>query len=346
MGQTAISVSGVTAGNLSVAITEAGGNLNTVTDLTVSGTIDSRDFLAMRNTMPVLAVVNLNATTVAAYNGNPANAIPSQAFYNANTDVAKTSLISIVFPSSITSIQLWAFTSCTGLTSLSIPNSVTFIGEQAFLACSGLMSLTLPASLTSIGPFAFRNCTGLTAVVIPEMVTSIAGYAFMSCSGLTSLNIPASVTSIGSSAFHHCSGLSSIYADSIIPIDLTSSSSVFSGVNVNTCILNVPSGSETAYATANQWQDFVNIGGVLGTNDFELDSKLVVYPNPSSGVFLIKSDTRSTMKVYDLTGKIIKTEKIDSGISKLDLSNNPSGIYSIKMTNEVNQTKTLKLIKQ
>ena len=84
----------------------------------------------------------------------------------------------------------------------------------------------------------------------------------------------------------------------------------------------------------------------LGTESFAFNSKLSVYPNPSSDVFSINSDTRGNLVVYDLIGKIIKSENINLGITKLDLSKYPSGIYLMKVTNDSNQTKTMKLIKQ
>ena len=85
--------------------------------------------------------------------------------------------------------------------------------------------------------------------------------------------------------------------------------------------------------------------GTLGNESFNFSSNLTVYPNPSSDVFSINSDARGEIVVYDLIGKTIKTENIDLGITKLDLSNYPSGIYLMKMTNESNESKTIKLIK-
>ena len=144
---------------------------------------------------------------------------------------------------SITNINNYAFSNCSGLTSIIIPNSVTSIGQSAFYGCSSLTNITIPDSVTSIGDSAFRDCSGLTSIEIPNGVTSIGQYAFRSCSGLTSINvndgntvydsrnncnaiietetntliqgcnttiIPDSVTSIGNTAFERCTSLTSV----------------------------------------------------------------------------------------------------------------------------------------
>ena len=79
---------------------------------------------------------------------------------------------------------------------------------------------------------------------------------------------------------------------------------------------------------------------------FSFNSKISVYPNPSRDVFSINSDARGSIVIYDVMGKIIKTKNLDLGITKLDLSNYPNGIYLMKVINDSNQTKTMKLIKQ
>jgi hypothetical protein len=69
--------------------------LNTTTDLTITGFIDARDFKTMRDLMPVLANIDLSGVTIAAYSGTegtsirgvtsyPVNAIPETAFMNAS----------------------------------------------------------------------------------------------------------------------------------------------------------------------------------------------------------------------------------------------------------------------
>ena len=123
-------------------------------------------------------------------------------------------LTSVTIPNSVTSIGDFAFIGCSGLTSLLIPNSVTSIGDFAFIGCSGLTSLLIPSNVTSIGSWTFYNCRGLTSVTIPNSVTSIGDLAFWDCRGLTSVTIPNSVTYIGNSVFRNCSGLASVKVES------------------------------------------------------------------------------------------------------------------------------------
>ncbi len=186
-------------GGLSAAITAAGGNLATITNLTVNGTIDARDFVAMRDSMPVLAVVDISGVTIAAYTGNggtvdtanityPENEIPQYAFCTP---------------------EIWGKAS---LTTIQLPVSITSIGNYAFYD-SGLTSIILPAALTSIGNYAFSECFHLTSIVIPSLVTSIEDGAFSYCNGLTSVAIPSSVNSIGHKAFLGCSGFVTVDAN-------------------------------------------------------------------------------------------------------------------------------------
>ena len=84
----------------------------------------------------------------------------------------------------------------------------------------------------------------------------------------------------------------------------------------------------------------------LGNQSFSFNSNISVYPNPSKDIFYINCDGRGSIVIYDIMGKIIKTENLDLGMNKLDLSNYPNGIYLMKVVNDSNQTKTMKLIKQ
>ena len=216
--------------------------------------------------------------------GNSVTSIGDDAFYKC------TGLTSVTIGNSVTSIGKEAFYYCSSLTGeLVIPNSVTSIGSSAFAGCSGLTSLsveagntvydsrnncnaiintstntlifgcqntTIPNSVTSIGDYAFFGCSGLTSVTIPNSVTSIGNSAFDGCTVLTSVTIPNSVTSIGWCAFFMCTGLTSVTCFATTPPQLDYG--VFGGVD-KSIPLYVPAGSVSAYKSADQWKDFMNI---------------------------------------------------------------------------------------
>jgi len=226
----------ITAGGLYSALTY--NERLVVTDLTVNGIIDARDFLTLRDEMHSLKVLDLTGTSIASFTGwgpaktrdYPANTIPINGLMEKFGDYshlksvllpssvtsidsyafqACTSLLTFNVPSSVTTICAWAFWSCSSLTSVNIPSSVTTIGEYAFWSCSSLSSVDIPSSVTSIGSDAFRS-TGIKSVSIPSSITSIEARTFLGCNHLTSLTIPLSIDSIGIDAFRDCSGLTSL----------------------------------------------------------------------------------------------------------------------------------------
>ncbi len=113
-------------------------------------------------------------------------------------------------PSSVTSIEDFAFNNCTSLTSIEIPSSVTSIGGGAFNGCTSLTSIEIPSSVTEIKYRAFDGCTSLTSIEIPSSVRSIRQGTFKYCTSLTSIEIPSSVTSIAYESFNKCTSLTSI----------------------------------------------------------------------------------------------------------------------------------------
>lgn len=215
-------------GNLSSILTKT--ELNTITNLTLSGTIGITDFETMRDLMPVLTVLDMSGANIVD------NSIPQRAFEGWPF---KTSLISVSIPASVTKIGAAAFRGCSGLTSFSIPSSVTTISMYAFDYCSGLTSISIPASVTSIDNSAFERSSASIAVddanpnyssldgvlfnkdktllihcsttqtgnySIPTTVTEIATGAFAGCNKLTSISIPASVTKINTGTFEKTGG--------------------------------------------------------------------------------------------------------------------------------------------
>ncbi|NJM14589.1 MAG: leucine-rich repeat protein [Bacteroidales bacterium] len=250
--QDSISINVLTAGQMKAAIETAGGKDSTIKKLTITGTIDARDFVFLRDSMPLLSAVYMESAQIAAYSGSngtsslvtdfSANEIPSFAFCSYPAFLGKTSLTIIKLPEGIASIGAAAFYYCSGLSGISFPNSVETIMNGAFTYCTGLTgNLTLPSSLIRIYESAFFGCSGLSGnLVIPDKVTSIETAAFKNCTGLTgNLTLPNLLTSIGSSAFYECKFTGQL----TLPAALTTLGySAFEGCNGFTGSLAIPNG--------------------------------------------------------------------------------------------------------
>lgn len=91
------------------------------------------------------------------------------------------------------------------------------------------------------------------------------------------------------------------------------------------------------------------ITGTLSNQNFELQN-IVLYPNPSKGIFNIALGTiePSTIDVYDVTGKIVWSRKdftVSNSEVVLDLSPVAQGIYFVKISAN-NQSTVKRIIKE
>lgn len=206
-----------TPGTLSSLLTD--NEKNTLTTLTITGSMDARDFKTLRDDMPDLAVLDLSGANIAAYTGSEgtrfanvsyrANEIPKYVGFNSSTKLSKTTLTSITLPLSVTSIDSLAFGYCYGLESIYIPSSVSTIGYAAFYECESLKTINIPSSVNAIARLAFAYCYNLTSITIPSSVISI-GYGAFYSSGLTNITLPNGVNTIGDFAFQDCSSLTTV----------------------------------------------------------------------------------------------------------------------------------------
>ena len=144
-------------------------------------------------------------------------------------------------------------------------------------------------------------------------VTAIDNNAFKDNTVLTTVTIPETVSAIGDGAFAGCSSLSAIYAYATEPALLATAasktrataSSVFEGVDKESCVLYVPKGCVEKYRAAEGWGEFVHIVEMEGTGINGLINEGNVFD------------------VYDLSGRRVRT-----AVSSLD--GLPKGIYIVK----------------
>lgn len=107
------------------------------------------------------------------------------------------SIVEIIIPASVTSIERAAFHRCTKLKTVTIGSiddnnatPVCEIADDAFFDCDALVTVTIGNSVKSIGN-SFGNCGALTAVTIGASVENLASEAFKDCVSLVNINISA-----------------------------------------------------------------------------------------------------------------------------------------------------------
>lgn len=82
---------------------------------------------------------------------------------------------------------------------------------------------------------------------------------------------------------------------------------------------------------------------VLSTINNELASTINLYPNPTTGILRINTETPVDIQIYDITGKLVYSQGQLTKNNEMDLSFLNKGIYIAKMTNE-NTQQTKKVI--
>lgn len=190
-------------------------------------------------------------------------------------------LTSVTLPNTVTTIGSYAFQECRKLAEINFPTSLTTIGNYGFSSNSGstnqLTSITLPSTVSSIGTHVFENAARLTyldlsatiittipdamtynathlqTVKLPTTITTINNTVFRNCYELTSIVVPANVATIGANVFNGCRSLTSIKFDPTAP-PTVSNANTWTNLPT-TCIIQVPTGSLTAYTTASNYPD-------------------------------------------------------------------------------------------
>ena len=95
-------------------------------------------------------------------------------------------ITSIDIPSGVTSVPDLFFAYCSSLSTITFPATITSIGIQSFRACM-FTSLDLKSliNLSTIDQQCFFSCRSLTEIYLPSSVSTIGLQAFNDCIGLT-----------------------------------------------------------------------------------------------------------------------------------------------------------------
>ena len=116
----------------------------------------------------------------------------------------------ITLPSTLETIESYAFDDYAGLTRITIPKAVKSIGDCAFQSCKNLQEVVFEnnTQLEEIGEAVFSFCSSLQSFTYPP-VTTVKNKMFYKCTSLTNINYtdPNVLEKIGNSAFFGCNRL-------------------------------------------------------------------------------------------------------------------------------------------
>lgn len=89
---------------------------------------------------------------------------------------------------------------------------------------------------------------------------------------------------------------------------------------------------------------------VLGTENFNINLQLAVYPNPTTN--WLQLDVKNTdfsklsYQLFDLNGRLINSQKITSENSTIQMEQLPAAVYFLKVVDSRKELKTFKIIKK
>lgn len=276
----------------SVTLTEAGtlskqiaaSEKLTITDLTISGPINTADILFIRqmaganngDNEPInpgkLQHLNLRAASFKKSSGayffikkglsNVGYGISEDNLVDQYMFSGCDKLVEVKLPATTQKINNNAFKGCSELTTCAIPASVIHIGDNAFAKCKALKEVNIPAAVTYMGSGVFTDCTGIETVNFNEdcQVKEIRANAFNGCSALKSVKLSSGVEELGSMAFANCTSLNTFTLPASF---IEKAADTFK----NTPIKN--------YEVEEGIEGFTSVGGVLYNED---QSELLLYP--------------------------------------------------------------------
>jgi hypothetical protein len=350
----------VTAGNLSGSL--SANEKSTITNLTVKGTIDARDFKTMDNAMGALKVIDISATNIISYTGTggtinslsnyyPADTIPTNAFYYGT-------LTSIVLPNSAKAIGQWAFymcsklvnvemksnisalgkfsfSGCYNLATLNLPSSLTYIGSDAFSGCSSMTTISIPTSVTTLGVNAF-NGSGLVSISIPSSITYLSATTFMDCTSLTTCILPNTMSIIGSEAFHNCQSLTSFTIPSSVTYIAGGAFSACNGLKS----INIPSG--VTYIGSTVFADCTGLTSIYASPAKPVDinpintNDVFTNVNKSNCTLFVPIGSKSAYQLSAQWKNFTNIVEINQTVGYKTVNLSPGGLFNSLSSDELN----------
>lgn len=264
----------------------------------------------------------------------------------------------ITIPNSVITIGQGAFADGYGFTGdIVIGNSVTEIGDYAFANNFGITgNLVIGNSMTEIGVHAFESCSDLSNIIVYcDNPPTIGLDAFTWFNNTIPVYIPcgsmqAYQTAEGWNQFTNYRQMP--YYEFIVEVaePMTGTVDILQEPDCETegIVLAV---AENGF----EFQNWETVEGVfvsdenpynftltedlhlvarffnnVGVDDHEMTTASV-YPNPTTGLFIIEGQDITKVEVYNAQGQLIRTQMISDDRTEIDLSDAASGLYLVRI---------------
>lgn len=240
--------------------------------------------------------LNASRTTLLKFSGSGlhvvvpqgAQTIASNAFEN------NTTMLSIVLPSSLTSIETDAFVECINLaaiennSTISITLGASTNGSIAYYAgyIGNIDTLTLvDNTYWLINNYLLLKVLNDVAVInnIPQSVTAIARYAFYKNTSVQTLYMPSTITQINDYAFYGCTNLTTIYNYSSMSFTCNLTSDGYVAYYAKACLkINPSTNTITSYNGTARVLEIPEGVVAISANVFKANNYLSVLTLPST----------------------------------------------------------------
>ena len=110
--------------------------------------------------------------------------------------------------------------------------------------------------------------------------------------------------------------------------------------------INVTSTTATIAIEPGGFRIYGNKSSSLGTDKFEMNGEVYLYPNPASDYFTLNTNS-SKVEIYSIAGQLVKSFKSNqSKENQFFVNDLNQGIYVVKVFGENSEVQVMKLLKQ
>lgn len=194
---------------------------------------------------------------------------------------------------------------------------LNFLWNNGATGYSVSVSPTTTTLYSVLGTNTITGCSALfttTVSVNPRPSISVSGVSQICTGGTTTLTV------IGTNLAYYWNTGSSSSVIAVTP-SITTNYTVF-GTNSNYC---------TNKAVITVAVDACT--GIIQQEDAE--SRLIIYPNPTTGIFYVEVSSNTLIRVSDNLGRTILEQNFDPGKQSVDLSAFSNGVYFLKCGEKV-----------